>query len=75
MRILITIQRIWNFDKWWESTETEYNHDSHLEKLMKWTRRKTRNWETCYEAPSRVKWKYNEVLVALEIESRGEVKR
>ena len=29
-------QRIWNFDKWWNVTATENNHDSHLEKLLWW---------------------------------------
>ena len=64
MRILIATQRVWSFDKWWEATETEYDHDGHSEKLVKWTGRKTRNWETCYEAPLRPKWIYNEALVA-----------
>ena len=30
-------QRIWNFDKWWDVTATENNHDSHLEKLLWWS--------------------------------------
>ena len=28
------LNRIWNFDKWWDVTATENNHDSHLEKLL-----------------------------------------
>lgn len=34
IRFLITTQRIWNFDQWWEATETEYDHNDHLEQLL-----------------------------------------
>lgn len=39
---------------------------------MKWTTRKARGWETYYKAPLEVKWKHNEALIALGMESRGE---